>query len=189
MSSVWWVRHGPTHELAFVGWRDVPADLSDTAALARLSAYLPARAALISSDLTRAVATADALAAPGRARLAPDPGLREFDFGTWDGMAFPEVAARDPELSRAFWAHPGTVAPPGGESWNTVEARVSAAIDALAAEHETIIVVAHLGAILTQVGRALGAEAALSHRLDPLSVTRLSRAAEGWRLAEVNHRP
>ena len=28
---LWWVRHGPTHEKAFCGWRDVPADLSDHA--------------------------------------------------------------------------------------------------------------------------------------------------------------
>ena len=32
---LWWVRHGPTHEKAMTGWRDVPADLSDTAAIAR----------------------------------------------------------------------------------------------------------------------------------------------------------
>ncbi|PHR02026.1 MAG: histidine phosphatase family protein, partial [Sulfitobacter sp.] len=37
--TIWhWVRHGPTHEKAFVGWRDVPADLSDTAQIARLNA-------------------------------------------------------------------------------------------------------------------------------------------------------
>ena len=33
--TVWhWVRHAPTHETAFVGWRDVPADLSDRARIA-----------------------------------------------------------------------------------------------------------------------------------------------------------
>ena len=33
MTTFWWVRHGPTHQTAFTGWRDVPADLSDAAAL------------------------------------------------------------------------------------------------------------------------------------------------------------
>ncbi|MEJ1993014.1 MAG: phosphoglycerate mutase family protein, partial [Maritimibacter sp.] len=61
MSRITLVRHGPTHQKNFVGWRDVPADLSDTAALARLSAALPDSAALISSDLIRAIATADAV--------------------------------------------------------------------------------------------------------------------------------
>ena len=55
------VRHGPTHAKSMVGWSDLPADLSDTAALARLEAALPREAVVISSDLIRAVATADAI--------------------------------------------------------------------------------------------------------------------------------
>ena len=50
------VRHGPTHEKTFVGWRDVPADLSDHAAIARLHEGLPQDALVVSSDLIRAVA-------------------------------------------------------------------------------------------------------------------------------------
>jgi len=66
MTRVYWVRHGPTHQTAFTGWRDVPADLSDTAALARLDAFLPGDAVVISSDLMRAVD--DGGCDPGRAR-------------------------------------------------------------------------------------------------------------------------
>lgn len=40
-ARLWWVRHGPTHAKTFIGWTDRPADLSDTAALARLAAFLP----------------------------------------------------------------------------------------------------------------------------------------------------
>ncbi len=66
MSRIWLVRHGPTHAKGMVGWTDLPADLSDGAALARLNAHLP-QVPVISSDLTRAVATADALhSLPGR---------------------------------------------------------------------------------------------------------------------------
>jgi len=189
MTTIWWVRHGPTHQRNMVGWRDVPADLSDLAAIERLSAWLPEAAPIISSDLSRAVATAEALARPGRPRLAPDPALREFDFGAWDGLTFPEVAARDPALSRDFWERPGDTAPPGGESWNAVAARVSAAIDALATGHEQVIAVAHLGAIMTQIARATDPLDALSRRLEPLSVTRLCRTRDGWRIEEVNHCP
>jgi hypothetical protein len=46
--------------------------------------------------------------------------------------------------------------------------------------------VAHLGAIMTQLGRALGARAALALRIDPLSLTRLSHGPEGWRAEAVN---
>ncbi|MDX5383564.1 MAG: histidine phosphatase family protein, partial [Rhodobacterales bacterium] len=29
MTRFFWLRHGPTHQKVFTGWRDVPADLSD----------------------------------------------------------------------------------------------------------------------------------------------------------------
>lgn len=183
MSRLWWVRHAPTHERAFTGWRDVPADLSDAGALARLRAMLPEGAVLASSDLSRAVATADALA-PGAPRLPPDPALREFDFGDWDGRTWDEVAERHPALSRAYWETPGDVAAPGGESWNAARARIDAAVARLLAAHtgRDVVVVAHMGTILTQVQRARGcaAQAVLAQRIEPLSVTRLDRDGTGW---------
>ena len=62
MTRFWWVRHGPTHRKDLVGWTDADADLSDVGALGRLSAHLPAGAPVISSDLIRCRATADAIA-------------------------------------------------------------------------------------------------------------------------------
>lgn len=190
MTDWWWLRHGPTHEKTFVGWRDVPADLSDTAAIARLRAYLPANALLASSDLARAVATADAVAGPHHRRLAPTEDLREFNFGAWDGLTFDAVAARDPALSRAFWEAPGDVAAPGGESWNDVAARVSnwvAKINRQAPEH--VIAVAHIGVIMTQLQQALAISAreTLAHPIDNLSLTRLIWDGQGWSAREINH--
>ena len=120
MTRLWLVRHGPTHAKAMVGWTDLPADLSDTAALARLTAHLPADALVISSDLARAVATADALArrrAPAaRPRLARIP-LRRLgnarlcrDRGR-DARPYPRLSGTAPATSR----------PPGGESWNAAD--------------------------------------------------------------------
>ena len=190
MTRFWLVRHGPTHAKGFTGWRDIPADLSDSAAIARLDAHLPRDAALISSDLIRATATADALAR-GRTRLPHDPALREFHFGDWDGLIFTEVASRWPDLSRQYWEQPGTPAPPGGESWNAGAARVSAAVDALLGTHPDIIIVAHFGAILTQVQRALGISAydTLAQPIDNLSVTEISHDGSGWQAGRINHRP
>lgn len=192
VTRLWWVRHGPTHEKAMVGWRDVPADLSDTAALARLNAHLPSDALLVSSDLIRATATADALA-HGRLRLPHHPGLRELHFGEWDGQTWDAIARTHPELSFAYWDDPGPHAPPGGESWNAAAARVSAATDALVAAHpgRDLILVAHFGAILTQVQRARGCAAVdvLAHRIDNLSVTRIDLGPQGWTLGPINHLP
>lgn len=186
------VRHGPTHEKSLTGWRDVPADLSDRAALVSLDAYLPQDAALVSSDLIRATATAEVLAR-GRMHLSPLPSLREIDFGAWDGMHWSVVAERDPELSRAFWEDPGTHASPQGESWNAASQRAAATIDTLLAAHSErdLIVVCHMGIILTQLARLLDIPAAkaLSYRIDPLSVTDLARHGSVWQVGTINHLP
>ncbi len=125
-----WVRHGPTHQKTFVGWRDVPADLSDTDQLARLAADLPSDAVIISSDLTRCITTADAIQA-GRKRLSNNPHLRELHFGTWDGVHFSEVSEKHPDLSRAYWETPGPHTPPGGESWDESAHRVHTTVQHL----------------------------------------------------------
>jgi alpha-ribazole phosphatase len=193
MTTWHWVRHGPTHEKTFVGWRDVPADLSDIAQIARLSAHLPETALTISSDLVRCIATADALHNQTRQRLAHDPQLRELNFGVWDGMHFTEVAERDPVLSREYWEKPGDIQAPNGESWNEAATRVGQAVDRLNHAHPDadIIAVAHFGVILTQVQRALGvsAYAAMAHKIDNLSVTQMTYDAGIWRLSGINHLP
>lgn len=191
MSVVYWVRHAPTHESSFVGHRDVAADLTDTAQIARLSAALPRDALVVSSDLKRSIETASALQG-GRTRLPHRAGLREFDFGVWDGLHFSEVSDRWPDLSRAYWETPGDVAPPQGESWNAAAARVSADIEAVVAEtpRRDIIAVAHFGAILTQVQRAGGITPyqALAHRIDSYSITEIQmRPTQG--VARINHLP
>ncbi len=188
MTRFWWVRHGPTHERAFCGWRDVPADLSDTAAVARLAAYLPGGAPVISSDLLRARQTAAAIAGP-RARLPDDPRLREFHFGDWDGQTFDQVSATDPDLSRAYWEEPGDITPPGGESWNTAATRVNAAVLTLRNTAPDLILVAHFGVILSQLAPALNQDPAevLGQRIDNLSVTCLRHDGTRWQAEVINH--
>ncbi|MBE2275930.1 MAG: histidine phosphatase family protein [Rhodobacteraceae bacterium] len=186
MTRLWLVRHGPTHARTMVGWTDLPADLSDVAALARLSAHLPAAAPVISSDLSRATATADVL--PGRRRLPHDRDLREMHFGRWEMRRHDEIEAETPDLIRAFWDRPGEVRPPGGESWHDLCTRVLAALDRLQGLAPDVIVVAHFGPILAalQAAENLSAEEALAHRIDPLSVTCLVLGPAPQVLA-VNH--
>ena len=187
MTRFWWIRHGPTHEKAFVGWRDVPADLSDTAAITRLSDALPQGARVISSDLVRASATADAITGT-RTRLAHHPDLREFHFGDWDGKHFSEVAETHPKLSRAYWETPGDIAPPGGESWNDAAARVNRAVATLLTPDTDIVIVAHIGVIMTQVqqARAQTPAQAIAQKIDNLSLTRLDFDGTNWTEHFVN---
>jgi alpha-ribazole phosphatase len=190
MTRFLWVRHGPTHAKGMVGWTDLPADLSDRAAVSRLEAALPEEAVVVSSDLQRARATADAVAGPRR-RLPHERDLRELHFGAWEMLAADDVP--DQAALRAFYETPGEIAAPGGESWNAVSARVSAAADRLAAAHPgaTVVAVAHFGAILTQLQRALGVSAyeVFAQRIDNLSVTELTLSGGRWQAGRINHRP
>lgn len=192
VTRLWWIRHGPTHQKAFTGWRDVPADLSDSAKIKRLNAHLPQDAVLVSSDLLRARQTADAIAQT-RLRLPPDPRLRELNFGIWDGQHFSQVAETHPELSRAYWETPGDIKPPEGESWNELHARLSPAVDDLLAAYPArdIILVAHMGVIISQLERALGVTPykAMSHAIEPLSVSCVEVTATSWTSASINHQP
>ena len=180
-----WVRHGPTHAKTLVGWSDLPADLTDTAALSRLADYLP-NAPVISSTLIRAVATADAIQGP-RPRLPHDADLREIHFGDWELQHFSEV--KDQALIRRFWEEPGSITPPNGESWDAVCARVNNSVDRFLGLPD-IIIVAHFGVILTQVQRAFGISGyeALSHKIDNLSVTEITFDGK-WGAGVINHIP
>lgn len=187
MSRFFWVRHGPTHAKSMVGWSDLPADLSDQAQLARLQAHLPPNALVISSDLLRAVSTADAIAGD-RQRLSHDPDLREIHFGAWELQRFDAV--EDQGHIRAFWENPGDVRPPKGESWHELSARVDKAVAGLMARHPNrdFVAVAHFGAILTQVQKALHITPyeAFSHKIDNLSVTELHWAGARWTATSIN---
>lgn len=184
----YWVRHGPTHAKAMIGWTDLPADLSDTAQLTRLEAALPADAAVVSSDLIRAVATADAVQAQ-RPRLPHLRAFREMHFGAWEGLTHSEAEALDRDRIFAFWDQPGDVAPPGGEAWNSFRARVDAAVATLDASTPAgpIIAVAHFGVILTQVQRVLGVSAheVFAQKIDNLSLTHI----RGAKILQINQCP
>ncbi len=165
-----------------VGWTDLPADLGDAAAVGRLAAALPEGAAVVSSDLIRAVATADAVQG-ARARLAHDPRLREIHFGDWEGKHWAEI---DGPEARAFWEAPGAVRAPGGEGWDDLCARVWASMDALKGD---VVVVAHFGAILAALQRARGCTAVevLAQRVENLSLTEMAVGPGGWTVGRVNH--
>ena len=190
MTRLWMVRHGPTHLDGLIGWTDAPADLSDTAAINRLSAYLPQNAFVISSSLIRCVATADAIQ-NNRVRLPHDPDLRELNFGDWENRTFADVSKTDPVLSEAYWSEPGSHAPPKGESWDIAQTRINCGVDRLIKNHRNkdIIIVAHFGVILTQLQRAtkMSAKSVLAFKIDNLSVTSIEHMGSAWRVLGVNH--
>ena len=189
MRRLWLVRHGPTGAKGMCGWTDLAADLSDLPAIGRLSRALP-EAPVVSSDLSRAVATADAIAG-NRPRLPHEQDLREMHFGAWEMRTHAEAELEDATLARALWAEPGEPAPPGGESWNALRARVEAALDRLLAATPELIAVCHFGPILVALQRARGLTAVevFAQRVEPLSLTVLAERKGVWSVEAVDHRP
>lgn len=171
---LWFVRHGPTHARRMVGWTDLPADLSDTAKLARLEAALP-QAPIVSSDLIRAVTTADAIQGD-RPRLPHQADLREFHYGAWEDQA---IAALPEAETRPYFETPGDLRAPGGESWNDVAARVTRALARLPGGD--VIVVCHFGVILTQWAAATGQAPSrvLAQPVGNLGLTRIDWTSDG----------
>ena len=87
-----------------------------------------------------------------------EAGLAEASFGEWDGFTFAEIMERWPnELSD--WLGSTAVAPPGGEPFDEVYERVTAAADRLLEAYagKTIVAVSHVTPIKMMVRRALDA--------------------------------
>ena len=197
----WWIRHAPVvnHQGQLYGSRDVPCDVSDTRAFAALAAAMPTGAVWVTSHLMRAKDTAAAIVRAGHAAPAPlvERDLGEQSFGRWAGRTWDQIADEDAETHDRFWTDPVGHAPPEGESFAAVIARVRAAVDRLNVAHagRDIVAVAHGGVIRAAVAIALSLDAAraMAVRVDNLSLTRLDLVAGGtlrgrggaWRVAGV----
>lgn len=183
----WWVRHAPVAAQGFCGWTDAPADLSDDYSLAALRAALPEDAVLFTSDLERAIATAEVLARRTWRRQPAEPALREQNFGEWEGRSYGEDG---PDLT-AFWRDPANTRPPEGESFADLCERVGRFV-ASATEQDSadVVVVAHAGVVRAALALALGLPPvqALAFEVSPLSLTRIDwvLSARAWRIGAVN---
>src|SRR5215469_2797121 len=98
------VRHGETVLNAsgrFSGQLDTPLSARGRRQVALVGQCLAATAldAVVASDLRRARATAHAIAARHGLSVDIDPHLRERSFGTWEGLTFAEVSARNEQLA------------------------------------------------------------------------------------------
>jgi broad specificity phosphatase PhoE len=73
---------------------------------------------------------------------AIDDRLREIGYGEWEGSTLAEMKAKDPDLFARRQAEKWTVAPPGGETYVSVQARMTDWYRSLTAD---TVAVAHGG--------------------------------------------
>lgn len=121
-------------------------------------------ARIISSDLTRARVTAEAVASRVGAEVGVDKRLRETHLGKWQGKNHAEVDEQYPG-ARALWRHDATWAPPSGESRVEVARRARAVVDELMLDlpewdDAAVLLVAHGGTISALTSSLLDLELA-----------------------------
>ncbi|MEU7006219.1 bifunctional RNase H/acid phosphatase [Streptomyces sp. NPDC046332] len=180
------LRHGETAltpEKRFSGSGGTDPELS-AAGLRQADAVAAALAArgtiqdIVSSPLKRCRQTAEAVAARLGLDVRIEDGLRETDFGAWEGLTFAEVRERYAEDLDAWLASPKAAPTGGGESFATVARRVSTTRDRLTGAYagRTVLLVTHVTPIKTLVRLALGAPPESLFRME-LSAASLSAVA------------
>jgi broad specificity phosphatase PhoE len=123
--------------------------------------------AVYSSDLGRALRTAEAVANPHSLRPVPDPGLRERHFGRWEGMTLAEAREDDPEALEMWRRDLEHFRPPGAESSKQMRRRVWDTFQRLVEQRDggCIALVSHSGPIRQILATALAMPWPQSRRL------------------------
>ena len=190
-------RHGQTEwNMAgrLQGQTDVPLDKvgrEQARTAARLLQWLQP-SVIVSSDLSRAVDTARALATLVDLDVTLDEGLRETFVGTWQGLTDAEIKERFPEEYAAWREDHAHQRRGGGEIESEVAARAVAAIERAldtVPNRGTLVVVTHGGTARVTIGKLLGLPEKYSGALGGLSNCSWSVLGEGhrgWRLLEHN---
>ncbi|PYI38180.1 histidine phosphatase family protein [Arthrobacter psychrolactophilus] len=202
------LRHGRTSwnaERRFQGQSDIALDAVGETQAGRAAALLASKLGpvlddavqLVSSDLSRAYATAKALAALTALDVTVDARLRETFGGSWEGLTFAEIIERYPEEIHRWQLDEPGVRAGGGETRRDVATRmVDAILEHVRAlpEGGTLVVTTHGGATRVALAKLLGLPEELWRTLSGLSNCHWSVVEENildadsshWRLLEHN---
>ena len=189
------VRHGETGwnaQRRYQGWSDLPLNKVGLQQADALAAHLADEqiGASYTSDLERAMQTAQCIAERHGQPVIADLRLREISFGDWEGLTFDEIRTRWPEEVDAWLGDSLHVAPPGGETLAQVAERVQGALDDIDGENagQTVLLVSHGGPLRVLLCLALGldAQAHWRFRLDTASVSELGVYDGEATLAKLN---
>ena len=166
MSEILFIRHAETDSMGtFCGSSD--PDVSD-AGMDQIAGLLAGWRgekrfgepieAVYSSDLKRATTTAGALAGAFDLSCTVRPGLREIDFGEWEGLTWDEIWESHRESAERWIAEFPTFPAPGGEPYEAFRDRVLAEVKELStvAKGKRLAVVTHAGVLRLILTELLG---------------------------------
>ncbi|MBT9459565.1 MAG: histidine phosphatase family protein [Burkholderiaceae bacterium] len=189
------IRHGETAwnvDSRIQGHLDIPLNAVGREQARRLALSVAGEdlTAIYCSDLSRAHATASAVAESVGLPLSVDKGLRERSFGAFEGLSFKEIEQRWPDQALRWRQRDPLFAAEGGENLQTFYARCVGAVRVLAERHagEHIAVVAHGGVMdcLYRAASRLELHAPRSWELGNASINRLLYMPEGFTLVGWN---
>lgn len=119
---------------------------------------------ILSSDLSRALVTAETIRGNRQLEIKTDERLREINFGDWEKLLFTEIEERWPGLINQMYRRPDIVKVPNGESFQEVQNRAWSAVSDFLNENnedETILITCHGGTIRTILCKLL--DISISH--------------------------
>ena len=160
MVELLFIRHGQTAQNAakrFQGHSDTELDSIGLAQAQRVAQRLSHSniAAVYTSDLRRAVQTADPIAIAAAGEVQKREDLREINVGKATGMSKSEIMYHHPELFADNWP---LVPFPGGESYDETGRRMARAACEIAARHpdRQVVIVTHGGSIRAAIATMIG---------------------------------
>ncbi len=191
------IRHGETEwnvEKRLQGHRDIALNREGTRQAAALGRVLLDESldALYSSDLQRALHTAQAIAMPRGMKVQLEVDLRERCFGAFEGLIHPEINAQYPDGYAAWQRRDVDARYPSGEfhaeTLREFSARVLACITRLAAHagHRKIALITHGGVLDTVYRNATGMGYEHPRNFDVLNASINRVTWDGSRFAIVN---
>ena len=114
--------------------------------------------ALYSSDLSRSMQTAVAIARATGLPIYPETRLREIDAGAWTNRLSDEVRAQEPDRVQAWDNAPFTTSPTGGETLAQAQTRILDFVSERAPAYagQSIIIATHGAILQTLMAQAMG---------------------------------
>jgi alpha-ribazole phosphatase len=142
VSSLHFIRHAETDMAGrFCGHTD--PELNNRGREQAGALHLQPLQHVYSSDLRRAISTAEVLGLPVTVR----PALREIYFGEWEGLSWEEIERAYPKYARDWMEHYPALPAPGGEPFQDFKDRVLGEVHWLLGQRGPLAVVTHAGVL------------------------------------------
>ncbi|MCC6904465.1 MAG: histidine phosphatase family protein [Anaerolineae bacterium] len=193
MTHLTLVRHGQTDwnlQGLCQGQLDIPLNAAGLAEVEQAGLRLKDERfdAFYSSDLSRAIQTAEAVNRYQHMTIVPDARLRELYFGEWEGQPFATLKAQRPSMLD-YWLFDPLV-PPGGETTEEFARRSRVFLDEILERHrgQRVVITAHGGSLkmLVLLTLRMPIETRWQLRMGNAAISRLQYYKEGGVLLSYN---